>query len=140
LKRWIRYVLVLLAGGGIGWISRGFFPPFVLDDPFWRDFFTGPPAGGLFALAGAVIAFLAANIAARVSRRSAERQEWWDRAEWALNLAMSDKGSDRDIGLAAIEVILTDATTTEAAMVNAVTSLLLPEPTDVDTAATPSAE
>lgn len=89
---------------------------------------TGPAMGGLFALAGAVIAFAAAAVAARISRRAAQRQEWWARAEWALNLATSDRGSERDVGLAAVEVLFQDATRTEAALVNTVTSALLFEP------------
>ena len=57
----------------------------IVDEEFVRDFWTGPPAAGIFALIGAGLAYGAATVAARVSRRSAERQEWWDRAKWALS-------------------------------------------------------
>lgn len=97
-------------------------PPFVLDQPFWRDFWTGPPAAGVFALVGAVVAFIAATKSARVQRRAAERQEWWDRAEWALNLARSEDDSSRYIGMSALQGLEEDATRAEYAMMTAVTT------------------
>ena len=119
-----RFRLVMGAAGlgtVVGALGRGFFPPFVLDDPFWRQFWSGPPAAGIFALLGAGIAFAAARVAARTARRSAERQEWWDRAEWALNLARSRTGADRDLGLRTLAVPQNDATATELQMIIAVT-------------------
>ncbi|CAQ01084.1 hypothetical protein B5P19_00065 [Clavibacter sepedonicus] len=101
----------------VGLLARG-----VVDESFVRDFWTGPPAAGIFALIGAGLAYGAATVAARVSRRSAERQEWWDRAKWALDLVMSSDEADREVGLAAIEVLVAEATTTEAEMIDAVTS------------------
>lgn len=114
-----------ILGSVVGWFARDNSDPFVLDDPFWRDFWSGPPAAGVFALAGALVAFGAASIAAATARRSAGRQEWWDRAEWALGHVMSNDSSTRDVGLAAIEVLVGEATTTEAAMLDAVSSRLL---------------
>ena len=58
----------------LGALVRGLFAPFVIDAGFWRDFFTGPPTGGLFGLLGAGVAFGAAHISARSVGRSAERQ------------------------------------------------------------------
>lgn len=108
-----------------GSVLRGFFPPFVLDDPFWRAFWTSPAAAGVFALIGAVVAFGAAKTAAGVARRAAQRQEWWHRVEWALNLAISDRGVDRDVGLGVLADFVGDATTAEAQMINTVTSIVL---------------
>jgi hypothetical protein len=126
---WWRLVLLVVAFIGVGAVIRGFLPPFVLDDPFWREFWSGPPAAGVFALLGAGVAFLAARVAAGVARRNALRQEWWDRTEWALSHAMSGESRSRDVGLAALEVLIEEATTTEGAMIDAVTSLILgPEP------------
>lgn len=126
MTRWLRrhgWVVVLAVTAGA--IGRGFFPPFVLDHPFWREFWTGPPAAGVFALAGAAVAYLAARVAATTARRGAERQEWWDRAEWALDLARSDKESDRLIGLRALEALGSEATGTELQMVLAVTEAVV---------------
>lgn len=109
----------------VGAVARGLLPPFVLDEPFWRQFWSGPPAAGLFALAGAGVAYLAAYISARNARRGAERQEWWDRAEWALNLARSDRESDRVIGLRTLQALSDQATTTELQMVLAVSEAVV---------------
>lgn len=124
LRSW-RWLAMFGGGVVIGMLVRGFLPPFVLDDPFWRDFWTGPPAGGVFALAGAVVAFVAAWIGARFTRRAAVRQEWWDRAEWALSLAISERSTERDAGLAALEALVPDATEAELGMMTAVTRVVL---------------
>ena len=50
-----------------------------------------------------------------------ERQEWWDRAEWALTLARSDKYVDRIIGLEALTALSSEATRTEYRLILAVT-------------------
>lgn len=126
-------VLVAVASALLGAAARGFFPPFVLDDPFWRAFLSGPPAAGLFALLGAGVAYLAARVAAQTSRRGNEREEWWARAEWALNLARSDQRKDRVIGLRALEALGQQATETEYKMVLSVTEAVIG---DVDTAGT----
>lgn len=114
--------LLVLAALVLGVVIRGLLPPFIVDEPFWREFLTGPPAAGLFALLGAVVAYSAARIAARTARRAAERQEWWDRAQWALDLARSDVEVERTIGLQALDALSRDATRTEYEMVVAVTS------------------
>lgn len=121
--------LLIIAAFALGATLRGLLPPFVLDDPFWRAFWSGPPVAGVFALVGAGVAFAAARVAARVARQNARRQEWWNRAEWALSHAMSAESQQRDVGLAALEVLMVEATTAEGAMIDAVTSLLLgPKP------------
>ena len=121
-REWRRVVLAAIVGAAVGAVVRGLLPPFVVDEGFWRDFLTGPPAAGLFALVGAGVAYAAARVAARTARRGAERQEWWNRAEWALNLARSDKQVDRLIGLRALEALTDEATQTEYALILAVTT------------------
>ncbi|WP_146242550.1 hypothetical protein [Curtobacterium sp. MCPF17_047] len=101
----------------VGGIGRGFLPPFVLDEPFWRSFWSGPPAAGLFAVCAAVVAFFPAYRSTRVARESAARDQWWKRAEWALTMAGSDKQVDREVALDAFLALLSDATQTEAAMI-----------------------
>lgn len=109
-------------GAAGGFIARGFVPPIIFDDPFWRSFWTGPPAAGIFALLGAVVAFGAAAWAARGARLSARRNEWWERAEWALTQAMSSEPFNIDVGLAALEALEVEATGTESDMLAAVTT------------------
>jgi len=87
---------------------------------FWREFWTGPPAAGIFALLGAGVAYMAARVAARAARKAALRQEWWDRASWALDLARSDDGASRVIGLRALEALEPDANEAESLMLFAV--------------------
>ncbi|WP_454086193.1 hypothetical protein [Georgenia sp. Marseille-Q6866] len=123
-RHW-RLGVVAIGALAIGALLRGFFPPFVLDDPFWRAFWTSPAAAGVFALGGALVAFAAAKTAAGVARRAAERQQWWHRVEWALNLAISDRGADRDVGLRVLANFVGEATTAEARMISTVTSLVL---------------
>ncbi len=113
---------VASACGALAAVVVWLFARGIVDEEFVRDFWTGPPAAGIFTLVGAGLAYGAANVAARVSRRSAERQEWWDRAKWALDLVMSSDEADREVGLAEIEVLVAEATTTEAEMIDAVTS------------------
>ncbi len=110
---------VASACGALAAVVVWLFARGIVDEEFVRDFWTGPPAAGIFTLVGAGLAYGAATVAARVSRRSAERQEWWDRAKWALDLVMSSDEADREVGLAAIEVLVAEATTTEEEMSDA---------------------
>lgn len=107
----------LVLGGSTGAVIRGFFPPFVLDQPFWRDFWSGPPAAGLFAVCAAVIAFFPAHRATRIAGESAAREQWWKRAEWALGRAGSDSQVDREVANDALQALLATATRTEASMI-----------------------
>jgi hypothetical protein len=122
MKRLGAVAAVALICGAAAGVTVGLLSRALVDDSFVREFWTGPPAAGIFALIGAGLAYGAATVAARVSRRSAERQEWWDRAKWALDLVMSSDEADREVGLAAIEVLVPEATKTEAEMIDAVTS------------------
>lgn len=115
----------LAIGVASGATVRGVLPPFVLDDPFWRSFWSGPPAAGIFALLGAGLAFAAGRVAARTARHSSERQEWWDRAEWAMNLARSDNVSDRFVGLRTLAALKDEATEMELQMIVAVTEAVV---------------
>lgn len=107
------------------------FIPIAGGTDFWNDFFIGPPAAGLFALAAAGVAFLSARTGTKAVRETAlkntetllenaRRQEWWNRAEWALNLATSDNTSNRAVGIETLRLMLLDAEPQEAAMVKKV--------------------
>lgn len=69
---------------------------------FWSDFLTGPPMAGLFADMGALIAYAAARRTAGISRSNALCQEWWDQAEWAIEMARSNDKTERIVGLRAL--------------------------------------
>ncbi|WP_157127284.1 hypothetical protein [Cnuibacter physcomitrellae] len=93
------------------------------DGSVLADFATSPAMGGLFGIAGALIALTAAGVAATVSRISARRGEWWDRAEWALQLAISRVSREREAGLSALRILAREATKNEGEMIDAVTSV-----------------
>lgn len=105
-------VVALLAGA----IIRGLFPPFVLDDSFWRSFFTSAGFGGSAAVLAALIAYLAARQAANTARVQAEadrevterrdrKAQWWLRAEWALNQVASGNTARAEIGQKVLEAL-----------------------------------
>ncbi|QIS40519.1 hypothetical protein GW571_15075 (plasmid) [Clavibacter capsici] len=132
-RRWQLTTLasVALVAGGV---LRGYLPPFVLDDPFWRQFWSGPPVAGLFAVAAAAVAFYPALRSTRIARENAAREQWWNRAEWALGLASSSNRDDRQVANDALAALLADATQTEAKMI--VRSIeILQRGQDVDSAA-----
>lgn len=75
----------LLLGGVIGLcvgaIVGRLFPPFVLDDEFWRAFFTSAGFGGVLALVAAGVAFGAAAYSShRTAKNVAEDREQRERA------------------------------------------------------------
>lgn len=121
-KRWFKRAGLIGGCVAAGAIGRGFLPPFVLDDPFWRDFWSGPPAAGIFAVVAAGVAYFAARHGARETRRTAERAQWWDRAQWALDLARSDERVERIIGMRALDAMKDGANPTEGKLIVAVTT------------------
>lgn len=115
-----RIVLFVVAGvvaAIIGALIRGLFPPFGLDDAFWRAFWSGPPAAGLFAIVAAIVAFFPAYRSTRIARATAAREQWWNRAEWALGLAVSDAKVDREVANSALEALSGEATEMEFKMI-----------------------
>lgn len=143
MRRWLRtptghvvtvvvaLVVGLVAGVVLSALARGF----VLDDPFWRAFLSGPPAAGLFAVIAACVAFFPAFRSTRIARENAAREQWWKRAEWALGMAGSDSEVDREVANDALIALFSEATQTEAAMVWRTISNLQ-DGGDVDTAPT----
>ncbi|GAA1883585.1 hypothetical protein GCM10009715_32430 [Paeniglutamicibacter psychrophenolicus] len=122
-RKWWSNFAAGVGGATLGAVFGRLLPPFVLDDPFWRSFWVSPAVGGLAAVAAAGIAFGAAWQTVRASSRGARRQEWWYRAEWALNLAVADEGKARDVGIRVLEVLNKEATETEAQILEMVTAI-----------------
>lgn len=113
----MKYVVVVLVAAFVGAAIRSLFEPFVLDVPFWRDFWSGPPAAGLFAVLAAVVAFFPAYRSTRVARENAAREQWWNRAQWALARADSDKQSDREVANTALVALSEKASDLEFEMI-----------------------
>lgn len=118
---WVAIAVFCVAAGAAGAVLRGLLPPFVVDAPFWRAFLSGPPAAGLFAVLAAGIAFYPAYRSTRIARENAAREQWWNRAEWALGLAASSTDTDRQVANEALLALLEEATDMESRMILGVT-------------------
>jgi hypothetical protein len=66
-----------------------------------------PGFGGIAAVVAAVIAFSAARHQAETQRQAQRKEQWWKRAEWALNLTISEKSQDRTVGFQMLESLST---------------------------------
>ncbi|MFB2596257.1 hypothetical protein ACEXQE_00550 [Herbiconiux sp. P17] len=64
-----------------------------------------PGFGGVAAVIAATIAFAASRYQARVQRSAQRKEQWWKRAEWALNLTLSDDRTRSEIGIAVLEAL-----------------------------------
>lgn len=84
---------------------------------------------GVFAVIAAVIAFTPAIRSTKIARENAAREQWWNRAQWALGLAASDDHAND-----ALQALLEDATPTEGKMIYRTIKNLQRAPT-VDTPA-----
>lgn len=116
-KRVAQLVGVGVLAAGVGFGARSLLPPFVLDDPFWRAFWSGPPMAGLFAIVAAAVAFFPAYRSTLIARENAAREQWWKRAEWALGQAGSDNQTDREVANDALVALFDEATETEGKMI-----------------------
>jgi hypothetical protein len=58
-----------------------------------------PGFAGIAAVIAAVIAFVAASRQSRITREANRKEQWWARAQWALDLTLSDRAENREIGL-----------------------------------------
>ena len=70
-----------------------------------REWLLSPGFGGAAAVLAAVIAFFAARRQAEVNRIAGRKEQWWKRAEWALNLTLSDKSENRIVGLDTLDAL-----------------------------------
>jgi len=117
-KKWIlSLAAAAVAGGLVGAPIRNAASPSAVDDPFWRAFLSGPPVAGIFAVMAAVVAFYPAFRTSEVAKSNAARDQWWNCAQWALQLAGSDNQADREIAKDALIALNTEATKLESAMI-----------------------
>lgn len=92
-------ISVGVAGLAIGAVVGRLFPPFVVDDAFWRAFLTSAGLGGVAAFLAAVVAFAGVFYNARRVADNAERdrqqrqladarEQFWTRFTWAAERAV----------------------------------------------------
>lgn len=98
-----------LLAGGLG----GLIVSLVLDHRLGREFLTSAGFGGLMAVAAAVVALMAARHTAATAKDQAEqdrkqryaaqrKEQWWARAEWAMNQVAA---GNNDIGYLVLEAL-----------------------------------
>ncbi len=56
-------------------------------------------------MVAACIAFLAASRSVRGQRETARKQQWWDRARWALDLTLSEESLRREVGIGVLDAL-----------------------------------
>ena len=79
-------------------------PTSLLDEWFFTWAQT-PGFGGAAAVVAAVIAFMAAWRQSKVQRQAQRKEQWWKRAEWALNLTLSDDTETRTVGFQTLKAL-----------------------------------
>lgn len=99
-----------------------------------REWLLSPGFGGAAAVLAAAIAFIAARRQAEVNRIASRKEQWWKRAEWALNLTLSDKSENRIVGLDTLDALSRSewAAEHEGDVIAAATEWALGEPVDDD--------
>lgn len=50
-----------------------------------------------------------ATIAGTIAWKQGNRERWWKKVEWAIELCRSDDGDDQDLGLAVLDVLIDQA-------------------------------
>lgn len=88
-------IFVALGLFALGAAVGRLFPPFVIDQSFFRDFLVSPGCAGVFALVAALIALWPALRKLEDERVHTRNVEWREFIMWAIGIARSE--SDRDV-------------------------------------------
>lgn len=64
-----------------------------------------PGFGGSAAVCAAVLAFTGVHLTVRAQRHANRKQQWWERARWALDLTLSSETTTRTVGLDVLEAL-----------------------------------
>lgn len=71
----------------------------------WAEWLTSPGFGGTAAVFAATIAFIGVARSVKAQRDTARKQQWWERAKWALDLTLSADSVSRTIGLEVLDAL-----------------------------------
>jgi hypothetical protein len=69
------------------------------------EWMKSPGFGGLAAVVAAVVAFIGVSRTVKAQREATRRQQWWERARWALNLTLDDESSTRAVGFEVLDAL-----------------------------------
>lgn len=75
---------------------------------FWEAigrWLTSPGFRGLAAVIAATIAYAGVRRSIRAQRDATRKEQWWERARWALDLTLSDESITRTIGLEVLDAL-----------------------------------
>lgn len=140
-RSWLKWAGMALGCLGAGASGAILVMPFLDDGELWRDFVTSPGFGGAAAVVAAVIAFGAARLTAKTHEEQAvedrnqryttqRKEQWWARAQWALDQVA--KGN-YDIGFEVLAALAESewAQEHESEVVQAATRAVFPVPVQV---------
>ena len=117
-RRWVALTAgALVVGLIVGAVLGTVVWPWSFGDDFWFAFWTGAPMAGILAILAALIAFAPAYRSTRIAQENGAREQWWNRAQWALEMAASTKQPDREVANEALLALYAAATPMEAAMI-----------------------
>jgi hypothetical protein len=71
----------------------------------WGGFLMSPGFGGTAAVIAAGVAYLGVVRNVRAHREANRKQQWWERARWALDLTVSDDSSTRAVGFSVLDAL-----------------------------------
>lgn len=72
----------------------------------WLDAWVRTPgSAGTAAVAAALIALRGVKVNADTQREATRKEQWWERARWALDLTLSENTQDREVGFAVLDAL-----------------------------------
>ncbi len=69
------------------------------------EWLKSPGFGGLAAVVAAGVAFIGVSRTVKAQREAARRQQWWERARWALDLTLDQESSTRVVGFEVLDAL-----------------------------------
>jgi len=71
----------------------------------WGEWFMSPGFGGLAAVIAAAVAFGGVIRTVKAQRETNRKQQWWERARWALDLTLSEDSTSRTVGFEVLDAL-----------------------------------
>lgn len=71
----------------------------------WDEWLMSPGFGGTAAVVAALVAFFGVSRTVSVQREANRKQQWRERARWALDLTLAEDTTTRAIGLEVLDAL-----------------------------------